>query len=392
MRGLVLGFDKSIGTGLMRGDDGKRYVFAIDDWLSKPRPRAGQMVDFELHKGVAMEVFLIKNAAGFDASTGVEAIQSLFQQLSLLARDVRISSRLVMPLAVLIAFCLPVLASGGREFSGYNIVGFLRQIMQTASSMSSLGSEETRSVMHAARSSLYLYLGLYILPVYAAYLLMQLGAKVEKRTSGLVLPALCVGLPVLLPPLVLALFYALSPAGASSLKLSILSSLSIALPDAYLIFGQGVVILLAIGVLGLVYGLRKPNPKKAFSKKSEKKNDSALPSPQTANQDQPKTPVQPAQSHPSLQARQEPMQKPRPQPQRPPQQPQQRPAAPAQSMLQDTPQNNGQQLAQNPPKQQPNAPKPVANQSAIRTQAVEPQAVEDDISEILRQIRSENSN
>ncbi|WP_455482315.1 TM2 domain-containing protein [Bartonella sp. B35(2025)] len=44
MRGIIISQDQ--GTYLVSGDDGKRYQFAVWDWLGKIPPKVGDTIDF----------------------------------------------------------------------------------------------------------------------------------------------------------------------------------------------------------------------------------------------------------------------------------------------------------------------------------------------------------
>ncbi|MBB4076835.1 TM2 domain-containing membrane protein YozV [Bartonella fuyuanensis] len=55
MKGVIISQDQ--GTYLVSGDDGKRYQFAIWDWLGKKSPRIGDTVDFVYEGGVVSSVF-----------------------------------------------------------------------------------------------------------------------------------------------------------------------------------------------------------------------------------------------------------------------------------------------------------------------------------------------
>lgn len=68
MRGKVIHYDWSASTGMISGDDGKRYYFSKDEWKSGNEPVNGLMVDFVV-QGVdqATEVIAITHFANDDA-------------------------------------------------------------------------------------------------------------------------------------------------------------------------------------------------------------------------------------------------------------------------------------------------------------------------------------
>ncbi|WP_336279073.1 TM2 domain-containing protein [Bartonella sp. CB175] len=55
MRGIII--NQNQGIYLISGDDGKRYQFALLDWLGKVTPKVGESVDFVCNDGIASSVF-----------------------------------------------------------------------------------------------------------------------------------------------------------------------------------------------------------------------------------------------------------------------------------------------------------------------------------------------
>lgn len=46
MKGRVLGYNQTTRIGVISGEDGKRYSFAISEWKGAVSPKAGGKVDF----------------------------------------------------------------------------------------------------------------------------------------------------------------------------------------------------------------------------------------------------------------------------------------------------------------------------------------------------------
>lgn len=69
MEGLILGFDRETGAGVIRGDDGARFAFARSAWRSDREPVEGQRVDFVADGGVAREVYLLTPVRSFVTET-----------------------------------------------------------------------------------------------------------------------------------------------------------------------------------------------------------------------------------------------------------------------------------------------------------------------------------
>jgi uncharacterized membrane protein YhaH (DUF805 family) len=57
VRGTILTFDPNHGTGLVSGDDGRRYALAAADWRGAQWPAAGDAVDFVPEGDVARAAF-----------------------------------------------------------------------------------------------------------------------------------------------------------------------------------------------------------------------------------------------------------------------------------------------------------------------------------------------
>lgn len=63
MRGKVLSYDDTIGSGLISGDDGVRYTFTRGGLMGGAREAfAGSTVDFEVANGVATNIYIISGA------------------------------------------------------------------------------------------------------------------------------------------------------------------------------------------------------------------------------------------------------------------------------------------------------------------------------------------
>ena len=411
MRGLVLGFDSSMGTGLLRGDDGRRYVFAIDDWLAKPKPRPGQVVDFELHKGMALEIYVIKNASPLDRVVLGDTLTFISRRISSFSKRHALSEKLILPLLLVLLFAMPMFAHEAREFSGYNTISYVRHMLATTSTLSAIGSTETREVMQAGREALYIYLLIYILPFWAAYKLMRglQGAKLQGKLFGISLAMVLV--PLILPLMSLMWFFIMAPSGNATLKRSVMSNLYLGFPEAYLNYSWGVVIIIGLGLLGLLDALRKRGRDKAQgqadARAAEQEMVAAMPAPAPVMAQVPQPQRPQPQPQPQPQPPPQPQQPPQPQPhpQEAPQQ--QRPIAPMllpqgqpeqQAEMADPRPRPPQQRAQQalPQPTQPQKPRPPLAHPQEAYPALEGDVAEeniyadgDDISELLKRIREE---
>jgi uncharacterized membrane protein (GlpM family) len=63
MNGTILHFDRAIGTGVLRAEDGKRYSFTSKDWSSAGVACTGDHVDFEPNGTQASDIFVTSRTA-----------------------------------------------------------------------------------------------------------------------------------------------------------------------------------------------------------------------------------------------------------------------------------------------------------------------------------------
>jgi hypothetical protein len=114
MKGKILGFTTSSGTGTITGEDGKRYGFTLTEWRSDKPIAAGVAVDFELRGEEAVGIYPVAAAAidvaALSSSPAVAKARSLA------------TGTLAFPLAILllIACIMPAinsLARGGQSLS-----------------------------------------------------------------------------------------------------------------------------------------------------------------------------------------------------------------------------------------------------------------------------------
>lgn len=75
MKGTVLGYDKDAGEGVIRGEDGQRYVFVRKEWKSEKAPRSGAEVDFEVREGRAESIYPL--SVGMDLSSVADSVSGL---------------------------------------------------------------------------------------------------------------------------------------------------------------------------------------------------------------------------------------------------------------------------------------------------------------------------
>jgi hypothetical protein len=129
MKGRILGFTPSSGTGTITGEDGKRYGFAAGEWRSDKAAIAGLPVDFELRGDEAVGIYPVASAgidvAALSSSPAVAKARSLA------------TTTLAFPLAIvlLVACIMPAvnsLARGGQSLSLLGIGPIVTELSQEA--------------------------------------------------------------------------------------------------------------------------------------------------------------------------------------------------------------------------------------------------------------------
>lgn len=66
MVGNILDFDLKERTGIVSGEDGNRYSFAMDDWKGEQMPKKGQSVDFVPNEDKATQMYPNVNRGSSD--------------------------------------------------------------------------------------------------------------------------------------------------------------------------------------------------------------------------------------------------------------------------------------------------------------------------------------
>jgi len=91
MKGKVLAFDPGVGTGVINGEDGKRYAYTASDNKSPNATRAGDDVDFVADGANAKDIFVLM-AAPAAAAPGID--------LSGIAADPTVKNILAKPYVI----------------------------------------------------------------------------------------------------------------------------------------------------------------------------------------------------------------------------------------------------------------------------------------------------
>ncbi|MGI0117304.1 TM2 domain-containing protein [Zooshikella sp. RANM57] len=78
MKGKILNFDASTKTGIISGDDGKRYNFQAKDWKSASEPRATLKVDFAVNGELAIEIYADSSSSSGSSKKIAAALFAFF--------------------------------------------------------------------------------------------------------------------------------------------------------------------------------------------------------------------------------------------------------------------------------------------------------------------------
>jgi hypothetical protein len=123
MKGKILGFTPSAGTGAIAGADGERFSFVAAQWRSDKSITIGASVDFAPVAGVATEIYPVAAPASIDvgelaASPTVQKARGLFM------------TTLAAPLAalLLIATFLPAISSPVSSASLWGMGGLAQMV------------------------------------------------------------------------------------------------------------------------------------------------------------------------------------------------------------------------------------------------------------------------
>lgn len=126
MKGKILGFTLSSGTGTITGEDGKRYGFATSEWRSDKPAAAGLAVDFELRGEEAVGVYPVVGA-GID-------VTALASSPAIAKARALATETLAFPLAILllVASIMPAINSVARGGQSLSLLGLSPVVTELA--------------------------------------------------------------------------------------------------------------------------------------------------------------------------------------------------------------------------------------------------------------------
>lgn len=168
MKGKVLGFDAAAGTGVINGEDGKRYAYTAADNKSPNPTRPNDDVDFVADGDNAKDIFVIMAAPAAAAPASID--------FSGLASDPNVKNILAKPTIIWAALVI----------LGALIAGYIN-----AFSMMNIGGAS------------FLYILLFALPIVAGVqIYFELTNSPHVVLGRLVTGAAAVALPILVPVIV----------------------------------------------------------------------------------------------------------------------------------------------------------------------------------------------
>lgn len=199
MKGTVLGYDVAAQATIVRGDDGRRYGFAVADWREQRPPRKRDVVDFEPEGQRAREVFLIESAGVPPPDPRVPpaaALASWPAARFFVERPVMSAS-----LLLLLACLTGAYALGDQRISLIEAPELISRMSESLDSLVAVSGSDPSPRLGAgvARILLVLLLGLYAVPLLAGLTFWKefVGRPDARlaRITGLV----AMTLPILLP-------------------------------------------------------------------------------------------------------------------------------------------------------------------------------------------------
>jgi len=78
VKGKILNYEVTTKSGVISGDDGKRYTFTSSDWKSTVVPKAGSKIDFAAHEGAAKDIYTDSISIGPGAKRLTAALLAFF--------------------------------------------------------------------------------------------------------------------------------------------------------------------------------------------------------------------------------------------------------------------------------------------------------------------------
>ncbi|WP_436640373.1 hypothetical protein [Microbaculum sp. FT89] len=201
MKGVVLGYEIETETIVLRADSGRRYRFQVTDWRDRGSPRKGDSVDFEPDGDRARDVYRVapSRLVETDAlAAPVSVVADWAPARFFMARPV-----FSFALLILLACLVGAYAVGDLRISLFQVPELIGHMSESLDSLIAISGADPLPRLAAgfARVLLILLLGLYAVPVLAAFTAWRefVGRPDRRlaRYAGIAAMVLPVGLPLL---------------------------------------------------------------------------------------------------------------------------------------------------------------------------------------------------
>lgn len=187
MEGSVLGYEKGSQSGVIKGDDGKRYNFMANEWKAEREAHAGERVDFEARGDNAVSIYPLKGANPLAGALGaLDAIpmEAIKQRASEAMQRVNAASggnvkalflskiENLLAGVIIVAFFMPWVSYFQMSVSGFGFHSVISQLTEMANLANQLGGLDggygRRSAPKApSMGGVYLLYLAYLIPVFA---------------------------------------------------------------------------------------------------------------------------------------------------------------------------------------------------------------------------------
>jgi hypothetical protein len=137
MQGRILGFDEAAGTGMISGEDGRRYRFGKADWRGGGAPRAGAAVDFDANGDAAADIYPAVAARAAGAAPAVTLPPDAAAKIKALFTE---SLATPLALVIIVACFLPALTTPIHSVSLFGLDSTIGRSVGAAAAFMGNGS------------------------------------------------------------------------------------------------------------------------------------------------------------------------------------------------------------------------------------------------------------
>lgn len=229
MRGTLIHYNAQSDQGLIRAEDGRRYAFNGRDWRAAYEPMVNDEVDFEIDGSVAYDIYLL-NAGQTAEPAQARHVERDLESAPLIRRLFGDWAAVFAALALL-GCMLPFLTvSGafnarGQSATLFGTGGTINRIIEVTNRIENVGrtfrsprrAERDAKNAEVLRWSLRIGYLLYLVPVFALWLVVAKAFGRPARVLSVVQALSSIVLPVMVPLAFSAAIYAQIPGDARKL-------------------------------------------------------------------------------------------------------------------------------------------------------------------------------